>query len=110
MIMTRVTCRVCTQEFASPRCDAITCTDTCRQRLKRGQAFAYLAGLSKAEQRAQRRYHEARDASIAAHKQAVAATRRVRDLKRARLQEQERERQEQAARDPSGSLSVWARK
>jgi hypothetical protein len=91
----RHTCRVCGMDFPATRPHAITCTDTCRQRLKRGQAFAYLAGLSKPEQRAQRRYHDAVDAHIAAGKEAVAATREYRDLKRAQRQKQtdkERER------------------
>lgn len=102
MIMTRVFCRVCGLEFASPRCDAITCTDTCRQRLKRGQAFAYLAGLSKPEQRLARKWHAARDASIAAHKAAVAARRKSRDSKRAvrrLLAEQEQERARERVAD-----------
>ena len=94
MTMTRAVCRVCGMDFVSPRCDAITCTDTCRQRLKRGQALAYLATLSKSEQRVFRRYHVARDATIAAHKAAVAATRQHRDLGRAhQRRESERERE-----------------
>jgi hypothetical protein len=94
MTMTRAVCRVCGMDFVSPRCDAITCTDTCRQRLKRGQALAYLATLSKSEQRVFRRYHVARDATIAAHKAAVAATRQHRDLERAhQRRESERERE-----------------
>jgi len=97
-MITHSICRVCGTNFPSPRCDAITCTDTCRQRLKRGQAFAYLASLSKAEQRAQRRYHEAVDASIAATKAATASRRAYRDTVRTHRQQKaeqqwERERE-----------------
>ena len=85
---TTTVCRVCGMEFTSPRCDAITCTDTCRQRLKRGQALAYLAALSKSEQHIWRRYHKTRDASLAAQKEWIAARRNYRDLKREQRQKQ----------------------
>lgn len=88
-------CRVCGLTFPSSRADAITCTDTCRQRLRRGGAFAYLAGLSPALRRAHRKHHDANDAALAAHRTATAAWRKLRDLKRARRQaraDRERER------------------
>jgi hypothetical protein len=53
------TCRVCGRQFRSRRFDALTCTSTCRQRLKRGQAFAYLGGLD-----VERRVHETHDAAL----------------------------------------------
>ena len=59
------TCRVCGLAFRSRRFDAITCSSTCRQRLRRGQALAYLAGLSKAMQTAERKKHAALDGEIA---------------------------------------------
>jgi hypothetical protein len=72
-MMMRVVCRVCGIHFSSPRCDAITCSTTCRQRLRRGQAFAYLTHLSTREQRAERRYHEAMDEARATDRKARAA-------------------------------------
>jgi hypothetical protein len=36
-------CRVCGQQFRSPRVDAFTCSDTCRKRRQRGGDLAYLA-------------------------------------------------------------------
>jgi hypothetical protein len=47
------------------RRDQITCTATCRQRLHRGGAFAYLADLSPREQKRARRYHANVDWHIA---------------------------------------------
>jgi hypothetical protein len=86
-------CRVCGTEFFAPRRDTLTCTSTCRQRLHRGDAFAYFANLTAKQQRAQRELHDANDAALAAHKGAVAATRAVRDLKRMqRLKRAEQER------------------
>jgi hypothetical protein len=43
-------CRVCGRAFPSPRRDAITCSGTCRSRLKRGAELTYLAELSPARQ------------------------------------------------------------
>jgi hypothetical protein len=95
----RHTCRVCGLSFPATRPHAFTCTDTCRQRLKRGQAFAYFASLSKDQQRAERRYHDAVDAHFALAKASVAATREYRDLKRAQRQEQADREQERAKRE-----------
>ena len=71
-------CRVCGISFRSERFGAITCSSTCRQRLHRGQAFAYLAGLSPRERRKAREWHRAYDAWIAAEKRATAAERKRR--------------------------------
>jgi hypothetical protein len=89
-------CRVCGREWRPIRFDAVTCTDTCRKRLSRGQSFAYLAGLTSKQQRSERRYHAAVDASIAAQKKVKAAVRNYRAVKRKhREQEAERERERQ---------------
>jgi hypothetical protein len=88
-------CHVCGRNFTASRFDARTCTSACRQRLRRGQEFAYLAGLTKRQQRAGREMHAAYDKLNAAPKNHVAATRKAREAKReARRQraEQERER------------------
>jgi hypothetical protein len=89
------TCRVCRLEFTASRFDAITCSSTCRQRLKRGHAFAYLTGLPKHVQRAEREMHAAFDKFLVAYRDDIAAKHRVRELNRERRrqkQEQERER------------------
>jgi hypothetical protein len=82
-----VICRVCGGTFLSTRFDAITCSSTCRQRLRRGQAFAYLANLSLSERRAERKWHRAHDARIAAEKRANAAQRELRDIRRRQREE-----------------------
>jgi hypothetical protein len=46
--------------------DAITCSTTCRQRLRRGRDLTYLPGLSKRLQRKHRAHHDAMDAARAA--------------------------------------------
>jgi hypothetical protein len=56
-----VICRVCGIRFAASRSHAVTC----RQRLHRGEAFAYFAGLSADQRSAEREYHAARDHLIA---------------------------------------------
>ena len=77
-----IPCRVCGLEFTPSRFDAITCSSTCRQRLRRGNALAYLADLSPAEQRIHRDLHAALDASREAEKKAVAASKQVREARR----------------------------
>ena len=72
------TCRVCGETFRPVRFDAITCTDTCRKRLQRGGAFAYLADLSPMERRAERKRH-------ALHDQTIDSTRKVMAERRERL-------------------------
>jgi hypothetical protein len=57
-MMYRTICRVCGVRFRAPRFDAVTCSSTCRQRLRRGHDLAYLAGLTVREQRAERRRQE----------------------------------------------------
>jgi hypothetical protein len=83
-------CRVCGRWFASSRADAMTCTDTCRSRLRRGGDLAYLSGLSRREQRAHRKLHALSDAARAAHKEHVVAVREAREAKR-EVREQEAE-------------------
>jgi len=61
-------CQVCGSQFTASRFNARTCTSACRQRLRRGQEFAYLAGLTKRQQRAGREMHAAYDKLKAAHK------------------------------------------
>jgi len=85
-------CRVYGRDFASRRVDAITCTPTCRQRLSRGQAFAYLAGLSKREQKVHREMHAGYDRLIATVKRRNAFLKDLRAEKRAEKQERERQR------------------
>jgi hypothetical protein len=85
-------CHVCGRNFTASRFDARTCTSTCRQRLRRGQGFAYLAGLTKRQQRAGREMHAAFDELKAAHKDHVAATRKAREAEREARCQQERER------------------
>ena len=77
-----IPCRVCGLEFTPSRFDAITCSSTCRQRLRRGNALAYLADLSPEEQRIHRDLHAALDASREAVKKALAASKRVREVRR----------------------------
>jgi hypothetical protein len=72
-------CRVCGRYFPASRVDALTCSSTCRQRLRRGQDLAYLNGLPERQQQVEREMHAANDRLIAAHRNAVA---KVRDLKR----------------------------
>src|SRR5215469_16553450 len=86
-------CHVCGRNFTASRFDARTCTSACRQRLRRGQEFAYLAGLTKRQQRSGREMHAAYDELKAAHKDHVAAKRTTREAKReARRQQAEQER------------------
>src|SRR5690242_3271342 len=60
------------------RFDAVTCSETCRQRLHRGGDLAYLADLTPKEQRIHRDLHAALDASREAEKKARAANLTVR--------------------------------
>jgi hypothetical protein len=66
-----IVCRVCGRDFVAARFDALTCTDTCRQRLRRGGELAYLAGLGKKQQRLERNLHD----SYAKKRQSMAKTR-----------------------------------
>jgi hypothetical protein len=102
--------------FTPSRRDQITCTPTCRQRMRRGGAFAYLADLSLRERKRARRYHAALDRDIAdlrqedrtlraeAHQrrqQRVEAKRRDQlalVLGRVQLQQQERQQEQQHRR------------
>jgi hypothetical protein len=84
-------CRVCGRDFVAPRFDAKTCSSTCRQRLRRGGDLAYLAGLGKRQQRAERKLHEAWDALKVAHRNDVAAER----AERRKLREQKAEEKKQ---------------
>jgi hypothetical protein len=87
-------CHVCGRNFTASRFDARTCTSACRQRLRRGREFAYLAGLTKRQQRTGREMHAAYDKLKAAHKHHVAATRKAREAKReARRQQAEQVRE-----------------
>jgi hypothetical protein len=57
-----IPCRVCGFEFTPSREDAVTCTSTCRQRLRKGQEFAYFEALTRKQQRIERDLHAALDA------------------------------------------------
>ena len=81
------TCRVCGNRFPVVRGDAKTCSSTCRSRLRRGQAFAYLEGLSAKERQAEMAYHDAHDRVVVAVKEAKAAREKVRELNRAARRE-----------------------
>ena len=82
------TCRVCGNRFPVVRGDAKTCSSSCRSRLRRGGAFAYLEGLSAKERKAEMAYHDAHDRVVVAVKEAKAAREKVRELKRAARREQ----------------------
>jgi hypothetical protein len=82
-------CRVCGLEFRSRRFDAITCSSTCRQRLKRGQAFAYLDGLPKHQRKTERHYHAAHGERIATHRHWLEIVRSRRAEKRTAKQERQ---------------------
>jgi hypothetical protein len=86
-------CRVCGRYFAASRFDALTCSSTCRQRLRRGQDLAYINGLPERQQQVEREMHAANDRLIAAHRNAVAAKQKVRDLKREDSQRAEKEQE-----------------
>jgi hypothetical protein len=77
-----IPCRVCGKRFWRMRFDAVTCSPRCRQRLRRGHAFEYLAALSLRDQRIERELHAALDEVRAAQKEATAAGRRARDARR----------------------------
>ena len=78
----REICRVCGLRFTAKRLDARTCSSTCRQRLRRGGAFAYFTTLTKAERRREREIHTASDNYITTHKRATAARRKARASER----------------------------
>jgi hypothetical protein len=80
------TCRVCGLGFRSRRFDAITCSSTCRQRLRRDQAFAYLADLPKGQQKKECARHEALDKLIAEHRARMKVVRARRAENRAKRQ------------------------
>ncbi len=88
------TCRVCGLSFRSRRFDAITCSSTCRQRFKRGHAFAYLEGMTNRKQKSERERHAALDEHIVARRDWTKIVRSERAEKRAK---QERERQQKQA-------------
>jgi hypothetical protein len=54
LTVTAIACRVCGTEFKPRRSDAVTCSARCRQRLRRGHALDYIAGLPLEERRAAR--------------------------------------------------------
>jgi hypothetical protein len=74
----RIPCRVCGVRFRPLRADALTCTDTCRQRLRRGGEFAYFADLAPDLQQAERALHTKLDKERVVHKVLSAATKRAR--------------------------------
>jgi hypothetical protein len=84
------TCRVCGIDFPAARFDAQTCSDTCRSRRARGGDLAYLNDptLGRKRKRLALASHEANDVFAAAHREYVAATRKVRELGRERRQRQ----------------------
>ena len=94
-VTTTCYCRVCGASFQARRSDALTCSSTCRQRLRRGGGYAYLDRLSPDEQWIWYKYHETQDALIASSKEARAARQIVREAatrKREEAAAAERER------------------
>jgi hypothetical protein len=82
-----LTCQVCGLEFRSHRTDAKTCTTTCRQRLHRGHAFAYLTDLPPAQARARRAVHEAQADALDLERAVRAAYRERRRISRRTVRE-----------------------
>jgi hypothetical protein len=60
----------------------VTCSSTCRQRLRRGGAFAYLAKLTAKKRQLELRRHGHIDARRRGEKEARAGLRRARDERR----------------------------
>ena len=69
----------CGQSFATARTNAKTCTSTCRQRLRHGAEFAYLARLGKYARSKERAYHRSRDLNLQFARDIVAAGRNRRE-------------------------------
>jgi hypothetical protein len=78
----RIPCRVCGEEFTPARWDAVTCTDTCRQRLHRGGDLAYLADLPPKVRRAEQALQDALASSRAASREVSRTSRAARAAKR----------------------------
>ena len=93
---------MCGISFRPVRFDAITCSSTCRQRLRRGQAFAYLAGLSASKRRAERKWHAAHDRYIEREKRAGAAARERRDKGRPKREERRAMKRKRAIAEALG--------
>ena len=119
------TCRVCGNRFPVVRGDAKTCSSTCRSRLRRDQAFAYLERLSAKERKAEMAYHDAHDRVVAAVKEAKTAREKVRELNRAArrkrtliqvlglgqlaaLEQEEKRRQQKVAGTVAGVVKLFA--
>jgi hypothetical protein len=94
-VRTRHSCRVCGMRFMPSRRDQITCSSTCRQRLRRGGAFAYLADLSPRERVRERRDHAALDRDLADLRQEDRTLRA--EARQRRQQRREAKRRDQLA-------------
>jgi hypothetical protein len=79
-------CRVCGQRFTPKRFDALTCTSTCRQRLRRGGDGEYLKALSGEDLEFAQEHHETVRAILPKLKQARANVREERDARREYLE------------------------
>jgi hypothetical protein len=101
-------CHVCGRHFTASRFDARTCTSACRQRLRRGQKFAYLAGLTKRQQRAGREMHAAYDELKAAHKDHVVATRKACEAKHEAHRQQADQKRERAIAELTSKITALA--
>ena len=101
-------CHVCGRSFTASRFDARTCTSACRQRLQRGQEFAYLAGLTKRQQRAGREMHAAYDELKAAYKDHVVATRKACEAKRKARRQQADRKRERAIAELTSKITALA--
>jgi hypothetical protein len=99
---TPVICRVCGTSFRPERLGAITCSSTCRQRLRRGQAFAYLASLSPGKRRAERKWHAAYARDLAREKSANAAERERRAKGRPQREERRAMKRKRAIAEALG--------
>jgi hypothetical protein len=75
-------CRVCGLPFQPARFDALTCSDTCRQRRHRGLDLAYLAELPPDQARFRKNLHATIDDEIAIQRMVSASRREGRAARR----------------------------
>jgi hypothetical protein len=78
-------CRVCGMPFRPVRFDALVCSNTCAKRKSRGGDLAYLATMPPDQASAQRMNHEIVDFEIATKRDARAARREGRQVRRGML-------------------------
>lgn len=109
-------CRVCGRHFRSHRPNAITCSSTCRQRLKGGGAFAYFGDPTEDQRRKHQTYHDATDRLIEATRESNQADREFRDICREHRKERQQKHLELLAyaeigfRQVQHEKELWRRK